>query len=341
MSEPVQGLQNNLFQFTLLVVINACVGAMVGMERSILPPIAGSVFKLSAHTAMLSFICVFGVTKALTNYFAGRLMDAVGRKKVLVAGWLAAVPFPFLLIWAPSWSWIIAANVFLGIHQGLAWSTTLVMKIDLVGPRFRGLASGMNEFAGYAAMAGSAALTGILANRYGLRPIPFYPGILLMAAGLFLSLLLAKETRAYAHSEKTEDRSADGEISQKEIVLRTSFTDRNLSSAAQAGLATNLKDGMAWGLFPLLFAASGINLGQIGVLTAIYPAAWGGPAAFYRSALRPRGPKTVYLSWDGGPGSRPGLDSGGRRILVVCRRRGPSGGRNGPGVSRSSGKGQR
>ncbi len=275
MAEEVQGLRRNIFQFTLLVVINACVGAMVGMERSILPPIAETEFGLAARTATLSFIVVFGVSKALTNYFAGRLADSRGRRKVLVGGWLLAAPVPFLLMWAPSWNWIIAANVLLGISQGLTWSTTVIMKLDLVGPRYRGLAMGMNEFAGYGAMAGIAWLTGMLAAQYGLRPAPFYPGIGLMAAGLLLSASLARETREFARREIGNSDPPKENLTQRQVFLRTALSDPNLSSATQAGLATNLKDGAAWGLFPLFFAAAGMNLGQVGVLAGLYPAFWG------------------------------------------------------------------
>ncbi len=275
MVENRQGLRQNLFQFSLLVIINACVGAMVGMERSILPPIAENEFGLTARTTMLSFISVFGVTKALTNYFAGRLADATGRKKVLVAGWLLATPVPFLLMWAPSGGWIIAANVFLGVSQGLTWSVTVIMKIDLVGARYRGLAMGWNEFAGYGAMATTAWLTGWLAQVYGLRPVPFYPGLLLVAAGLLLSVSLARETKAYAGQEQDNRKSSGNELSQLEVFRRTSLSDRNLSSASLDGLTTNLKDGLAWGLFPLFFSAAGMNLNQVGILTAMYPAVWG------------------------------------------------------------------
>jgi MFS family permease len=269
------GLRENLSQFSLLV--NAFVGAMVGLERSILPAIAEQEFHIAARTAILSFIMVFGVTKALTNYFAGRLSDRVGRKKVLVAGWLVAVPVPFLLMWAPDWNWIIGANVLLGVSQGLTWSTTVIMKIDLVGPKQRGLAMGLNEFSGYFAVAGSALATGWIAATYGLRPQPFYLGVAYVIAGLLLSWLAVRETRHYvAHEVRTHHPAVAGDqLSQGEIFRRTSLTDRNLSSISQAGLVNNLNDGMAWGLFPMVFAAAGMTLAQIGVLAAIYPAVWG------------------------------------------------------------------
>jgi MFS family permease len=271
---PRLGIRANLAQFTLLVVVNAFVGAMVGLERTILPAIAEHDFHLAARAAILSFIVVFGVTKALTNYFAGRFSDAVGRKRVLVAGWLVAVPVPFLLMWAPSWNWVLAANVLLGVSQGLTWSTTVIMKIDLAGPKQRGLAMGLNEFAGYLAVAGSALATGHLATVYGLRPQPFYLGIGFSAAGLALSALLVRETHGHARSEAAGHANAPT-VSQRDIFVRTSFTDRELSSVSQAGLVNNLNDGMAWGLFPLFFAAAHMTLGQIGYLAAIYPAVWG------------------------------------------------------------------
>lgn len=280
------GLRENLGQFSLLVLVNAFVGAMIGMERSILPAIAEQQFHLVARVAILSFIVVFGVTKALTNYFAGRLSDRYGRKLVLVAGWAVAVPVPFLLMWAPDWNSVIAANALLGVSQGLTWSTTVIMKIDLVGPRRRGLAMGLNEFSGYFALALSALATGWLAARYGLRPAPFYPGVIYVAAGLALSWFAVRETRHHVthelRSHPTASAGADGKTSgeaaltQSEIFRRTSLTDRNLSSVSQAGLVNNLNDGMAWGLFPLVFAAAGMTLAQIGTLAAIYPAVWGG-----------------------------------------------------------------
>jgi MFS family permease len=271
------GLRANAAQFSLLVVVNAFVGAMVGMERSILPAIAENEFELAARTGVLSFIAVFGLTKAVTNYLAGRFSDRFGRKHVLVAGWLAAVPVPFLLIWAPSWTWILAANALLGLSQGLTWSTTVIMKIDLVGSERRGLAMGLNEFAGYFAVGSAALGTGWIAARYGLRPEPFYLGIVFAAAGLLLSALLVRETRehvAHEASVTTALGSAD-QPTPKEIFLRTTFSDPNLSSASQAGLVNNLNDGMAWGLFPLFFGAAGMSIDRIGVLAAIYPATWG------------------------------------------------------------------
>src|SRR5438128_8768362 len=270
------GLGPNLAQFTLLVVVNAFVGAMVGLERTILPAIAEKEFHLAARAAVLSFIVVFGVVKALTNYFAGRLSDRLGRKKVLVAGWLVAVPVPFLLMWAPSWAWVLLANALLGVSQGLTWSTTVIMKIDLAGPKSRGLAMGLNEFAGYLALAGAALLTGEVAVRYGLRPQPFYPGVAFVTLGLVLSALLVRETLGHASLEaRLQGEPGRDTPTQASVFWRTTLRDRNLSSVSQAGLVNNLNDGMAWGLFPLFFAAAQMSLGRIGVLTAIYPAVWG------------------------------------------------------------------
>lgn len=275
---PVLGIRSNLAQFSLLVVVNAFVGAMIGMERSILPAIAEQDFQLAAHAAVLSFIVVFGVTKAVTNYLAGRLSDRFGRKRVLVAGWLVACPVPLLLIWAPSWTWVLVANVFLGVSQGLTWSTTVIMKIDLSGPRNRGLAMGLNEFAGYFAVAGSALATGYVAASYGLRPQPFYLGVGFAVVGLVLSTVLVRETSHHVAREATEDArggTSTSAPSQREVFALTTWKERNLSSVTQAGLVNNLNDGMAWGLFPILFASAGLGLREIGWLAAIYPGVWG------------------------------------------------------------------
>jgi MFS family permease len=269
------GLGPNLAQFSLLVVVNAFVGAMVGLERTILPAIAEHDFQLAARAAVLSFIVVFGVTKALTNYFAGRLSDAIGRKRMLVVGWCVALPVPFLLIWAPSWSWVLVANVFLGVSQGLTWSTTVIMKIDLAGPARRGFAMGLNEFAGYGAVALSALATGYVASAYGLRPEPFYLGIAFAAIGLVLSAALVRETHSHARHEAQHHAAPVDLPSQREIFVRTSLRDRELSSISQAGLVNNLNDGMAWGLFPLFYAGAGLSLERIGWLAATYPAVWG------------------------------------------------------------------
>ena len=271
------GLRENLGQFSLLVVVNAFVGAMVGMERSILPPIAEQEFHLVAKSAVLSFIVVFGITKALTNYVAGRLSDRFGRKHLLVAGWLIAIPVPFLLMWAPAWSWVLFANALLGVSQGLTWSMTVIMKIDLAGPSKRGLAMGLNEFAGYFAVAGSALATGLIAAQYGLRPQPFYLGIAYVVVGLGLSAFVVRETSHHVAVEsKLHGAILPEDVpSPREIFWRTTLRDGDLSSVTQAGLVNNLNDGMAWGLFPLLFVAAGMDLSQVGILAAIYPATWG------------------------------------------------------------------
>jgi MFS family permease len=270
------GVRENLAQFSLLVLVNAFVGGMVGLERSILPAIAEEEFRLAARTAILSFIVVFGVTKALTNYFAGRWSDLYGRKVVLIAGWLVAVPVPFMLMWAPTWSWVLAANVLLGVSQGLTWSTTVIMKIDLAGPKNRGLAMGFNEFAGYFAVALSALATGFIAAEVGLRPEPFYLGVGFVAFGLLLSVFAVRETKEHAeHEARITGTVATDVLTQREIIMRTSFTDRDLSSVSQAGMINNLNDGMAWGLFPLIYAGANMSLAEIGTLAALYPAFWG------------------------------------------------------------------
>ena len=273
--QVVLGIRSNLSQFILLVAINAFVGGMVGLERSILPIIAEEEFALVASAAVLSFIVVFGITKALTNYVAGRLADRLGRKPVLVAGWLVALPVPLLLAWAPSWGWVIAANVLLGISQGLTWSTTVIMKIDLAGPKQRGLAMGLNEFAGYLAVAGSAWATASLAAHYGPRPEPFYLGIVFVVIGTVLSIVWAKETRAFAAADVAKDDEVSANLSQREVLIETSWRNPALSSASQAGLVNNLNDGMAWGLLPIVFLANGMTLSQIGIAAAIYPGVWG------------------------------------------------------------------
>jgi MFS family permease len=268
------GLASNWRQFSLLVLVNAFVGAMVGLERSILPALAEQEFHLVARAAILSFIVVFGITKAVTNYFAGRFSESFGRRPVLIAGWLAAVPVPFLLMWAPTWSWVLIANALLGVSQGLTWSTTVIMKIDLAGPERRGLAMGLNEFAGYVAVGLAALATGWVAAVWGLRPQPFLLGVAFVAGGLVLSIALVRETRGHAQHEA----HASGTVpilSQTEVFARTSFRDRDLSAVSQAGFANNLNDGMSWGLFPLFFAAAGMGLREIGWLAALYPAVWG------------------------------------------------------------------
>jgi MFS family permease len=275
------GLGANWRQFWLLVLVNAFVGAMVGLERTVLPLLAEVEFGLASRSAALSFIVTFGFVKAGTNFFAGRLGDLLGRKRVLLVGWLFAIPVPLLVMWAPSWGWIIFANVLLGINQGLAWSTTVIMKIDLVGPKQRGLAMGLNEFAGYLAVALAALATGWIAEAYGLRPEPFYLGIAFVAAGLALSGLFVRETTDHVALEAANHRSRPsmegvaGIPGTREVFALASWRHPALFGASQAGLVTNLKDGLAWGLFPLFFAAGGMSVGQIGTLAFIYPAMWG------------------------------------------------------------------
>lgn len=279
---PILGLRANLGQFLLLVLINAFVGAMVGQERDVVPLLGARVFGLASATAGLSFIVSFGVVKALANLGAGRLSDRIGRKGVLVAGWLAALPVPLLLMVAPSWGWVVLANVLLGINQGLCWSTTVIMKIDLVGPARRGLAMGVNEAAGYGAVALVAAASGYLAAVYGLRPWPFVPGIAFALGGLFLSALFVRESHGHARHEArlvtathTPAHGTPETVPFTQVFVRTSFRNRALSAVSQAGLVNNLNDGLAWGLFPLFFAAGGLGLTQIAALASLYPGVWG------------------------------------------------------------------
>ena len=270
------GLGPNLAQFVLLVAVNAFVGGTLGQERTVVPLLAKDTFHLSGYTAALTFIVAFGVVKAVTNFFAGTLSDRYGRKPVLVAGWLIATPIPLLLIYASSWWLVVAANVLLGINQGLTWSTTVIMKIDLVGPARRGLAMGLNEAAGYGAVAITALATGYLASTYGLRPAPFLLGAAYIALGLGLSSIAVRETRGHAQYEATlSEHDQHGDLSTRQVAALTSFGDRAMSAASQAGMVNNLNDGLAWGLFPLLFASHGLSFGRIGVLAALYPAVWG------------------------------------------------------------------
>jgi MFS family permease len=276
----VLGLRANFAQFTLLVVVNALVGGMLGQERTVLPLLAEREFGLGSHTAALTSIVAFGAAKALTNLAAGSLSDRHGRKPVLVAGWLLAVPVPLLIILAPSWGWVVAANVLLGVSQGLTWSTTVIMKIDLAGPARRGTAMGLNEAAGYLAVAATALVTGYLAQTQGLRPAPFLLGLAFAALGLGLSTAVVRETRGHALLEAAERHPATGTapspaLTDREVFARTSLRDPTLSAASQAGLVNNLNDGLAWGLFPVLFTTAGLTAGRIGVLVALYPAVWG------------------------------------------------------------------
>jgi MFS family permease len=274
------GLRENLGQFGLLVAVNALVGGMIGQERTVLPLLADRVFGLTAFTATLTFIVAFGAVKAVTNFFAGTLSDRVGRKPVLVAGWIIGLPVPLLLIWAPSWNWIVFANVLLGVNQGLTWSTTVIMKIDLVGPERRGLAMGFNEAAGYGAVAITALATGFIAQHAGLRPEPFFLGIAYAGLGLTLSTLFVRETHAHAHHEANQPTTTTAaalhdQLSTREVFALTSFREKALSSCSQAGLVNNLNDGLAWGIFPIYFANAGLSIARIGILAAVYPAIWG------------------------------------------------------------------
>ena len=275
----VLGLRRNLAQFMLLVAVNALVGGTLGQERTVLPLLASQEFHLDLYSSALTYILAFGLSKAAMNYFAGTLSDRYGRKPVLIAGWLAAVPVPVLLIAAPSWGWVVAANVLLGISQGLTWSTAVIMKMDLVGPRQRGLAMGFNEAAGYLGVAVTALATGYLATAYGLRPAPFLLGAAYIALGLGLTVLTVRETHHHARTEASGHGNGHGNahagLTTGQVFTLTSFRDRSLSAASQAGLVNNLNDGLAWGLFPVLFAGAGLDLGQIGILAAAYPAAWG------------------------------------------------------------------
>ncbi len=270
------GLHANLAQFSLLVGVNALVGGMIGQERTVLPLLAEREFGLTAFTATLTFIGAFGAVKAATNFFAGTLSDRYGRKPVLVAGWLIGVPVPLLLMWAPTWGWVIAANVLLGINQGLTWSTTVIMKIDLAGPERRGLAMGINEAAGYGAVAATALATGYIAQHAGLRPEPFYLGLVFAGLGLGLSTIFVRETRPHAlHEASLHAGNPSSALSTGEVFTLTSFREKALSSCSQAGLVNNLNDGLAWGLFPIYFAAAGLDIAHIGILAALYPAVWG------------------------------------------------------------------
>ena len=259
--------------------MNALVGGMIGQERTVLPLLAEQVFGLAAFSSALTFIVAFGAVKAATNFFAGTLSDRYGRKPVLVSGWLIGLPVPLLLMWAPTWGWVIAANVLLGVNQGLTWSTTVIMKIDLVGPAKRGLAMGFNEAAGYVAVAITALATGVIAANHGLRPAPFYLGLAYAGLGLALSTLFVRETHGHAKHEAATHAPAtgdlQGDLTTGEIFALTSFREKALSSCSQAGLVNNLNDGLAWGLFPLFFAAAGLSVARIGVLAALYPAVWG------------------------------------------------------------------
>jgi MFS family permease len=265
------GLKENWKQFTILVIINGFVGGMVGLERTILPQIAEQEFAIAAKSAILSFIVVFGIVKALTNYYTGVLANKWGRKNLLILGWVVAIPVPFILMLAENWNWIIAANILLGINQGLAWSSTVVMKIDLVGEKQRGFAMGLNEFAGYLSVAIVAFFTGYIANTYGVRPYPFYIGIGLIVLGLLGSIFFVKDTRHHVAMET--GTSAVPRL--KHVFWDTTWKHPNLGAVSQAGLVNNLNDGMVWGILPILLASKDYSLKEIGIITAVYPAVWG------------------------------------------------------------------
>ncbi len=268
------GLRENVGQFTLLVVVNALVGGMVGQQQAVLPLLASDVFGLTGYTFIFSYVAAFGITKATANYYAGTLSDRFGRKPVLLLGWLLAIPVPLMLMWAPNWGWVIAANVLLGVNQGLTWSTTVVMKIDLVGSRQRGLAMGLNEAAGYGAVAVTSLLAGALAAQYGLRPVPFLLGLSYVVLALVISGVFVRETRDHARLEAAA-RPADEPRTNREVFADATWREPALSSASQAGLVNNLNFGLSWGLFPLLFATAALDVGRIGLLIALYPAVWG------------------------------------------------------------------
>lgn len=269
------GLKENWKQFTLLVLINCFVGGMVGLERTIIPLVGAEEFNIGSDLAIFSFIIAFGMVKALTNLVSGIWADRYTRKKVLVAGWLIGLPVPFLLAWGPNWTWIIAANVLLGVSQGLTWSMTVNMKIDLAGPKKRGFAMGLNEAAGYGAVGLTALLTGYIATWYGLRPAPFYIGIFYTVAGLLLSVLVIRDTRPYAQLESTQTPMTNHRPGLLWVFKETSFRNKNLFAVSQAGLINNLNDGMSWGVFPLLFISAGVSLEGVGWIKAVYPVVWG------------------------------------------------------------------
>ena len=286
------GLGNNWKQFLLLVIVNVFVGGMVGLERTILPQLAEDIYELEAKTVILSFIVIFGISKAITNYFTGALADRLGRKNLLILGWIIALPIPFILIYAPSWSWIVFANLLLGINQGLTWSSTVVMKIDLVGEKDRGLAMGFNEAAGYLAVGGVAFLTGWVASNYGLIPYPFYIGIVISVLGLLFSIFFIQDTKHHVALESKDSTKP----MMKRVFLETSLTNNNLGSISQAGMVNNLNDGMIWGLFPILLAGLGFDLKQIGLVVAVYPTVWG-IGQLFTGKLADVLPKKGLLFW--------------------------------------------
>lgn len=271
MQEIKLGLKENWKQFTILIIVNAFVGGMVGMERSIFPQFAAIEFGIASKSAILSFITAFGISKAIANYYTGKLSNRYGRKNLLIFGWILALPIPFILIYAPSWTWVILANILLGVSQGITWSSTVMMKIDLVGEKDRGLAMGLNEFSGYFAVGVAAFVTGYVANTYGITPYPFYIGIGLSVVGLLLTLLWVKDTRVFVSKESGINKTAP----LKNIFIETTFKNKTLSSVTQAGLVNNLNDGMIWGLLPIVLFTLNFDNANIGIITAIYPTVWG------------------------------------------------------------------
>jgi MFS family permease len=286
------GLKENWKQFTLLVIVNAFVGGMIGMERSIFPQFAELEFGVASKTAILSFITAFGITKAIANYYTGRLANHFGRKNLLLFGWLMAMPVPFMLIYAPGWSFVIFANVLLGASQGLTWSSTVVMKIDLVGEKNRGLAMGLNEFAGYFAVGLVAFVTGYIANTYGITPYPFYIGIFISVVGFLLTALWIKDTRKFVHKESATDKIPPLE----HVFFETTFKNKTLSAVTQAGLVNNLNDGMIWGLLPILLFSLNYDNENIGIITAIYPTVWG-ISQLFTGKMSDHYPKKAMLFW--------------------------------------------
>lgn len=286
------GLKENWKQFSLLVIVNAFVGGMIGMERTIVPQFAELEFGVASNTAILSFITAFGLTKALSNYYTGRLANKFGRKKLLLFGWLLALPIPFILIYAESWSWVIVANLLLGVSQGLTWSSTVVMKIDLVGEKDRGFAMGLNEFAGYFSVGIVAYLTGYIAHNYGITPYPFYIGIFISSIGFLLTAIWVKDTRAFVHKESSTDNTSE----LNNVFLETTFKNKTLSSVTQAGLINNLNDGMIWGLLPIVLVTLNYNNENMGIITAIYPTVWG-IGQLFTGRMSDRYSKKSMLFW--------------------------------------------
>lgn len=286
------GLKENWKQFTLLVFINAFVGAMLGIERTIFPQFASSEFGISSQTAILSFIVAFGFSKAIANYYMGKLANRYGRKKLLIFGWLIALPIPFILIYAPSWSWVVFANILLGVSQGFAWSTTIIMKIDLVGSKQRGLAMGLNEFSGYFAIGITAFASSYIATNYGITPYPFYLGIATSIIGLIMTIIWVKDTSSFVQQETVTSKVKGG----KNIFLETSIKNKTLSSVTQAGLINNLNDGMIWGLLPILLFSYNFDGDNIGLVTAIYPAIWG-LGQLFTGGMADRFSKKKMLFW--------------------------------------------